>query len=164
MTDTVLENTLKEGGTEKKASVFCKIIVVEFMIVLDPSRDTLKGKRGFSGGAHVLSWGLRSPTRPPSRSWCYSELSPPQGFPAGPWQALQRRSTQVSTVALSLSVHSVGKKGQCRDWEGEKAEHCTASTPWLAPSHIWHRGFALSHSGGTKRNYLACLGLHFSSL
>lgn len=160
-----------EGGGNWKAQVLCKIIVVKFVLVSDPSRDTLKGKRVFSRGARVLPWGLRVPIQPHSRSWCYFEPPLPQGFPTGLWQALERRSTQFSTVPMSLSLHSLGKKGSAGFWRG-KRRALQLTIPWLAPCHTWaqitvaHRDLCYRwHTQiGTNRKSLACLGLEFSSL
>lgn len=128
-----------QGGGNWKACVFCKIIVVEFVILLDPSRHTLKGKRGFSGGAHVPSWGLRTPTHPPQAG---AGVALSLLF-LGVFQQVPGRLEEEDTIQHSPPVpfsSFSGKKRAEKVLEGEE-DHGGHRSPWhtVISDTDWHK-------------------------
>lgn len=149
------------GGKQKKACIFCKIIVVESVIVLDPSRDTLKGKRGFSGGDHVeLSWGLRTPGHPPAGAGAALSLLFLRVFQHVPVAG----EDTIQQGPQSLSFHSLGRRGRAGFGRGKsRAVHSINPLAGSLP-HLAHGDLLVTNTGGTRRNHLACSGLKLSSL
>lgn len=118
--------------------------MVEFVIVLDPSSDTLKANRGSVEGSCALL-GTEDPTHPPAGAGAALSLlflRVSQQVPGRLWRGGAHNSAQPP---LSLSFHSLGKTGLGRFWKGQKqssAQHQSLGSLPLTRGHRspWHTG------------------------
>lgn len=170
-TDTVLENTLTDvrkhwrRKEQKSLCVLCKIIVVKFVIALDPFKDTKalrKEKGDWVRGAHVLSWGLRMPTQPSTAgagvALSLLFLRVFQRVSGRLWRGGAHNSAQSPCPFLSILWV---KKGSAGFWRGKgRALHTinplARSLPHLGTDHRGTRGFMLSvtHTDWHKKELL----------
>lgn len=140
-----------EGGGNWKACVFCKTVVVEFVIVLDLFRTYWKEKRDSVEGLRCSPGHWGPPHIPPAGAGAALSLlllRVLHQVPGRLWRGGAHSSAQFPFLSI------LGKKGQCRFWKGKsRALHrqCLGSPPATSG----HR----SHPGDTDWDKNKLLGL-----
>lgn len=165
MTDTVLENTLTDVRKHWRRRELKSLCLLQnycgwICHCLGSFKAHIEGKKGFSGGAQVLSWALRTPTHPPAGAGVALSLPFLRGLhqvPGRLWRGGAHNSAQFPFLSI------LGEKGQCRIWKG-KSRALHSQSLGSPPATSGHRSPWGHTQIGTKRNYLAFLGLQFSSL